>query len=150
MKTKLSALSILLLGSLAVAGEPGQTGASTKTDGDSVQKHQETSQEVKAGSTREGADNTSINKRDSQSTEPTADQQKNNQSDVDLTAKIRRSIVSDKSLSTNAHNVKIIAQNGVVTLKGPVHSEAEKSTIEQRASSIAGQSKVKNEIDVKP
>jgi osmotically-inducible protein OsmY len=141
MKTKLSALSILLLGSLAVAGEPGQTGASTKTDG---------SQEVKAGSTRETADNTGINKRDNQSTEPTADQQKNSQSDVDLTAKIRRSIVSDKSLSTNAHNVKIIAQNGVVTLKGPVHSEAEKSTIEQRASSIAGQSKVKNEIDVKP
>ena len=141
MKTKLSALSILLLGSLAVAGEPGQTGASTKT---------ETSQESKTGSTREGADNTGINKRDNQATEPTADQQKNSQSDVDLTAKIRRSIVSDKSLSTNAHNVKIIAQNGVVTLKGPVHSEAEKSTIEQRASSIAGQSKVKNEIDVKP
>lgn len=141
MKTKLSALSILLLGSLAVAGEPGQTGASTKTDG---------AQEAKAGSTREGADNTAINQRDNQSTEPTADQQKNSQSDVDLTAKIRRSIVSDKSLSTNAHNVKIIAQNGVVTLKGPVHSEAEKSTIEQRASSIAGQSKVKNEIDVKP
>jgi len=141
MKTKLSALSILLLGSLAVAGEPGQTGASTKT---------ETSQESKTGSTREGVDNTGINKRDNQATEPTADQQKNSQSDVDLTAKIRRSIVSEKSLSTNAHNVKIIAQNGVVTLKGPVHSEAEKSSIEQRASSIAGQSKVKNEIDVTP
>ncbi len=52
--------------------------------------------------------------------------------------------------SHSTHNVKIIAQNGVVTLKGPVHSEAEKSSIEQRASSIAGQSKVKNEIDVKP
>jgi osmotically-inducible protein OsmY len=150
MKTKLSTLSILLLGSLALAGQPGQTGASAKTDGDSAQKHQATSQEAKAGSTREGADNTGINKRDNQSTEPTADQQKNNHSDVDLTAQIRRSIVSDKSLSTNAHNVKIIAQNGVVTLKGPVHSEAEKSTIEQRASSIAGQSNVKNEIDVKP
>jgi len=147
MKTKLSALSILLLGSLAVAGEPGQTSASTKkADGGSAPKHQENSQD--ADSTR--ADNTGINKRDNESTEPTADQQKNNQSDVDLTAKVRRSIVSDKSLSTNAHNVKIIAQNGVVTLKGPVHSEAEKSTVEQRASSIAGQSNVKNEIDVKP
>jgi hyperosmotically inducible protein len=138
MKTKLSALSILFLGSLALAGQPGQTSASTKADGGSATPD----------STR--ADNTGINKRDNESTEPTADQQKNNHSDVDLTAKIRRSIVSDKSLSTNAHNVKIVAQNGVVTLKGPVHSEAEKSTIEQRASSIAGQSNVKNEIDVKP
>ena len=149
MKTKLLALSILLPGSLALAGEPAQTSASTKkADGGSVPKHQEHSQDAIPGSTQ--ADNTGINKRDNESAEPTADQQKNNQSDVDLTAKIRRSIVSDKSLSTNAHNVKIIAQNGVDTLKGPVHSEAEKSTIEQRASSVAGQSNVKNEIDVKP
>ena len=140
MKTRLSALSILFLGSLALAGEPAQTSTSTKADGGTP----------KSGSTREGADNTAINKRDNDSAEPTADQQKNSHSDVDLTAKIRRSIVSDKALSTNAHNVKIIAQNGVVTLKGPVQSEAEKSTIEQRASSIAGQSNVKNEIDVKP
>jgi hyperosmotically inducible protein len=150
MKTKLSALSILLLGSLAIAGEPGQTSASTKADGVTAQKHQEKSQEAKADSTRDGADNSATNKRDNNPAEATADQQKNDHSDVDLTAKIRRSIVSDKSLSTNAHNVKIIAQNGVVTLKGPVHSEAEKRTIEQRASSIAGQSNVKSEIDVKP
>ena len=149
MKTKLLALSILLPGSLALAGEPGQTSATTQKAGSaSAPKHQDNSQDAKPDVTR--ADNTGVNKRDNESTEPTADQQKNNQSDVDLTAKIRRSIVSDKSLSTNAHNVKIIAQNGVVTLKGPVHSEAEKSTIEQRASSIAGQSNVKNDIDVKP
>jgi osmotically-inducible protein OsmY len=150
MKTRLSALSILFLGSLALAGQPAQTSTSTKADGGTSPKHQETSQETKSNSTREGADNTAINKRDNGSAEPTADQQKNGPSDVDLTAKIRRSIVSDKALSTNAHNVKIIAQNGVVTLKGPVQSDAEKSTIEQRASSIAGQSNVKNEIDVKP
>jgi hyperosmotically inducible periplasmic protein len=152
MKTKLSALSILLLGSLAFAGQPSDTLASGKgkADGGTTPKHQETSQEAKPDSAQQSADNSGVNKRDNQPTEPTADQQKNGQSDVDLTAKVRRSIVSDKSLSTNAHNVKIIAQNGVVTLKGPVHSEAEKSTIEQRASSIAGQSNVKNEIDVKP
>jgi hyperosmotically inducible periplasmic protein len=139
MKTKLSALSILLLGSLALAGQPART--STKADGGTTPK---------ADSSREAADNSGINKRDNGSTEPTADQQRNAHSDVDLTAKIRRSIVGDKSLSTNAHNVKIIAQNGLVTLKGPVQSEAEKNTIEQKASSIAGQSNVKNEIDVQP
>ena len=133
MKTKLSALSIMFLGSLALAGQPGETSATPKAD-----------------STRAGADNSAINKRDNDPAELTADQQKNDHSDVDLTAKIRRSIVSDKSLSTNAQNVKIVAQNGRVNLKGPVHSEAEKTNIEQRASSIAGQSNVKNEIDVKP
>lgn len=140
MKTKLLALS-MVLGSLALAEQPAQTSASTRADGGAPPK---------ADSAREGADNSAINKRDNGSTEPTADQQKNAHSDVDLTAKIRRSIVGDKSLSTNAHNVKIIAQNGLVTLKGPVQSEAEKSTIEQKASSIAGQSNVKNEIDVQP
>ena len=140
MKTKLFALSILSFGSLALAGQPAQTSASTRADGGTP----------KADSSRESADNSAINKRDNGSTEPTADQQKNAHSDVDLTAKIRRSIVGDESLSTNAHNVKIIAQNGLVTLKGPVQSEAEKSTIEQKASSIAGQSNVKSEIDVQP
>ena len=141
MKTKLSALSILFLGSLALAGQPGETSATPKADGGAAPK---------AESTRAGADNSATNKRDNDPAELTADQQKNDHSDVDLTAKIRRSIVSDKSLSTNAQNVKIVAQNGRVTLKGPVQSEAEKTNIEQRASSIAGQSNVKNEIDVKP
>lgn len=150
MKTKFLALSILFLGSLALAGQPGETSATPKADGGTAPKHQDMSQEAKADSTREGADNSATNKRDNNPAELTADQQKNDHSDVDLTAKIRRSIVSDKSLSTNGHNVKIIAQNGQVTLKGPVHSEAEKTNIEQRASAIAGQSNVKNEIDVKP
>jgi len=141
MKTKLLALSILLPGSLVLAGQPAQTSASARSDGGTAPK---------AESSREAVDNSAINQRDNGTTEPTADQQKNAHSDVDLTAKIRRSIVGDKSLSTNAHNVKIIAQNGLVTLKGPVQSEAEKSTIEQKASSIAGQSNVKNEIDVQP
>jgi hyperosmotically inducible periplasmic protein len=128
-KTKVSALGALLVGSLAFAGQ---------------------TQESKSDATRDGADNTATNKRDREETEPTADQQKNNQSDVDLAARIRRSIVGDKSLSTYAHNVKIIADSGHVTLKGPVHSEAEKNTVERKASSIAGQANVKNELEVTP
>jgi hyperosmotically inducible protein len=72
-------------------------------------------------------DNTKTNKRDRNAGEATADQQKNDKTDLDLTAQIRRSITKDKALSTNAHNVKIIAQNGMVTLKGPVKSESSKS-----------------------
>ena len=64
-------------------------------------------------------DNTAINKRDQSPSEATADQQKMNTADRALTAKIRKSVMADKSLSTYAHNVKIISQNGTVTLKGP-------------------------------
>jgi hyperosmotically inducible periplasmic protein len=81
--------------------------------------------------------------------EVTADQAGNSKSDVQLAAKIRRAIVADRSLSMDAHNVKIIAIDGVVTLKGPVKSEAEKQTVGQKAADLAGGSaKVKNEIQI--
>lgn len=79
----------------------------------------------------------------------TADQQKNNTSDRALTAKIRRAIVADKSLSIYGHNVKIIVTGGAVTLKGPVHSDAEKQNIAAKAADVVGQDKVTNEITVK-
>jgi hyperosmotically inducible protein len=95
-------------------------------------------------------DNTKTNKRDRNPGAVTADQQKMNGADRELSKKIRQAIVADKSLSTYAHNVKIISQEGTVTLKGPVHSDAEKSTIEAKAAEIAGGAdKVKSEISVK-
>ena len=63
--------------------------------------------------------------------------------------KIRKSVVDDKSLSTYAHNVKIIAKDGKVTLKGPVQSEEEKKSIEQKATDVAGSGNVTNEITIK-
>ena len=66
-----------------------------------------------------------------------------------MTAKIRRAIVSDHSLSTYGHNVKIIVTGGAVTLKGPVHSEAEKLSIADKAGAIAGQDKVTDQLTVK-
>lgn len=96
------------------------------------------------------ADNTGVNKRDRQAAEPTADQQKNNRSDLETTRLIRRAVVTDKSLSMYGHNIKIIAQNGVVTLKGPVRSEEEKQTIEKKAAEIAGAAQIRNEIEIAP
>jgi hyperosmotically inducible protein len=93
-------------------------------------------------------DNTKINQRDRSKSEPTADQQKENRSDRELARQIRRAIVKDKSLSTYAHNIKIIAQDGMVTLKGPVNTQEEKQAIEAKAAEIAGQRKVTNEIEV--
>ena len=68
-----------------------------------------------------------------------------------MTAKIRKAVVADKSLSTYAHNVKIVSQGGTVTLKGPVRSDAEVQTIVAKATELAGSSyKVVNQLDVKP
>lgn len=96
------------------------------------------------------SDNTKTNKRDRSAAEPTADQAKENTSDRETMRQIRKAVVSDEALSTYAHNVKIIAQNGKVTLKGPVRSEEEKRTIEAKATEIAGAGNVVNQLTVKP
>jgi len=78
----------------------------------------------------------------------TADQQKENASDRQLTQEIRKALVKDKSLSTYAHNVKVVSQDGMITLKGPVRSEQEKEAVEAKATEIAGADKVRSEISV--
>jgi hyperosmotically inducible protein len=62
---------------------------------------------------------------------------------------LRRSITSDSSLSIYAHNIKVIVRDGIVTLKGPVHTEDEKNAIGTKASQIVGADKVQNELVVK-
>lgn len=94
-------------------------------------------------------DNTKVNERDRNPNQTTADQQKENRSDRDITQQIRKAIESDKSLSTYAHNVKIVTENGTVTLKGPVRSEEERKAVEAKAAEVAGQDKVTNQIEVK-
>ena len=79
----------------------------------------------------------------------TADQQKENSSDREIARKIRRSVVSDKSISTYGHNVKIIAMDGAVTLKGPVHSAEEKESIASKAAEVVGKDKVTDQLTVK-
>jgi hyperosmotically inducible protein len=78
---------------------------------------------------------------------PTADDQKNNKSDVETTAKIRKSIMEDKSLSSAAHNVKIVTQNGQVTLRGKVKTDADKEAVLAKAREVAGTS-VTDEVTV--
>jgi hyperosmotically inducible protein len=95
------------------------------------------------------ADNTKTNQADRNPSAPTADQATNGKSDRQIMADIRKSITGDKSLSTYGHNVKVISQHGKVTLKGPVHTEEEKTAIESKAAQIAGDSNVNSEITVK-
>jgi len=95
-------------------------------------------------------DNTKSNKEDSSNRATTADMQKNDASDLDLTKRIRSSVIADKDLSTYGHNVKIVAVNGTVTLNGVVRSADEKSQIGAKAAAIAGQEHVVNDLKVQP
>jgi hyperosmotically inducible periplasmic protein len=95
-------------------------------------------------------DNTKANQRDRAKGDPTADQQKENTNDRELTQKIRRAIMDDKTLSTYAHNVKIISQDGQVTLKGPVRTEDEKKIVEAMAIEVAGAGRVTNQLSIAP
>jgi hyperosmotically inducible periplasmic protein len=101
----------------------------------------------KARSTDAPADNTAKNERDRAAT-PTADNAGNNAADRDLTQQIRKAVMDDGSLSTNAHNCKIVVQDGAVTLVGPVASEAERTKIEQIAVAKAGDRKVVNQLEI--
>ena len=94
------------------------------------------------------ADN-SRNNADATNREASADEQSNSKQDVDLTSRIRRSVMSEKGLSTYGHNVKIVAVNGTVTLNGVVKTADERSTIHRHAASIAGEDKVVDHLKVK-
>ena len=96
------------------------------------------------------ADNTKTNQGDASNGAVTADQQKMNPTDRNITKQIRSAIYKDKSLSTYAHNVKIISQDGRVTLKGPVRSEDEKANVEAKAAAVVGATNVTSQIEVAP
>src|SRR5215471_21474256 len=93
-------------------------------------------------------DNSKTNKSDS--AKPTADDQKQNSKDVEITKKIRKLVTDDKGLSTYAKNVKIVTENGSVTLSGPVRTEAEKKSVEAKAAQVAGSTHVKSDIQIAP
>jgi hyperosmotically inducible periplasmic protein len=106
-------------------------------------------QDQSAGAQQAPPDNTKVNKRDREKTEPTAEQQKENKSDRQLARQVRRALVKDKSLSTYAHNIKVIARDGVVTLKGPVRSDEEKQAVEAKAAEAAGGAdKIKSDLQI--
>lgn len=92
-------------------------------------------------------DNTSQNK---DKTNPSADNQKMNPADREISQKIRKSIHQDKALSTYAHNIKIITQDGKVTLRGPVRSDDEKANLQAKAIAVAGDGNVTNELEIAP
>jgi hyperosmotically inducible periplasmic protein len=94
------------------------------------------------------ADNTGKNVRDRGGETVTPMDQGGSAADRELTANIRKAIVDDGSLSTNAHNVKVITVDGVVTLRGPVKTPAEKAAVAAKAAKAKGVKRVDNELEV--
>jgi hyperosmotically inducible protein len=95
-------------------------------------------------------DNSKTNQGDANKGAVTAEQQKMNPADRNITKEIRSAIYQDKSLSTYAHNIKVITQDGKVTLKGPVRTEDEKAGIEAKAAAVVGAENVTNRLRVAP
>src|SRR6202795_2683586 len=95
------------------------------------------------------ADNTTRNSSGENKKTDTAEKQSNSKDDLSLTQKIRQAVMKEGSLSMNAKNVKIIARDGNITLKGPVDSQKEKDTIGTEAGEIAGKDKVDNQLEIK-
>lgn len=94
------------------------------------------------------ADNSGTNVRDRDPAALTAGSQSNATPDVRITQEIRKAVLADKTLSTNAHNIKIITADGVVTLRGPVKTTDEKASIEAKAHAVSGVTRVDNEIEI--
>lgn len=94
-------------------------------------------------------DNTERNVRDRDDANLTPEDQKESKSDIDITAAIRQAVVRDESLSLNAQNAKIITRHGVVTLRGPVESEAERLTLQKIATQTPGVVQVDNQLEIK-
>jgi hyperosmotically inducible protein len=94
-------------------------------------------------------DNTKVNERDRNTAAPTPLDQGQNETDLKITQQIRQAVMADGTLSFTAKNVKIITQNGKVTLRGPVNTAQERGAIEAAARKIAGAAQVDNQIEVK-
>lgn len=102
-----------------------------------------------AGTTGSPVENTERNVRDKGGKTLTPEDQPEDKADVKITADVRKAITDDESLSTDAHNVKIITRNGMVTLRGPVNSAAEKTKLQSIAQKTPGVSMVHNELEIK-
>jgi hyperosmotically inducible periplasmic protein len=102
-----------------------------------------------ADTTAAKRDNTEVNVRDRSEAAKTPFDQNENKADIEITANIRKRVV-DTKMSVNAQNVKIITQDGKVTLRGPVKSEDEKMQIDKIAHEVAGPANVDNQLEVQP
>lgn len=140
--------SITIIGSLVIAASLAAVACDDYDNTDTTATTPSTTDTTPRTSTPPvAADNTERNRND---TDPTPLNQGQSESDVRITAEIRRAIMDDTGMSINAQNCKVITQNGVVTLRGPVASQAEKDAIGAKAQGVAGVTRVDNQLEIAP
>jgi osmotically-inducible protein OsmY len=94
------------------------------------------------------ADNTAKNERDRSGETQTSGDQSNSSADLKTTQAIRQALMKDSELSATSKNIKIITNNGHVTLRGPVKNAQEKAKIDQLAKSAAGSAQIEDQLEV--
>lgn len=77
-----------------------------------------------------------------------ASDQPQNERDVALTRDVRRELMLHKELSISAHNLTLVSENCLVTIRGTVPSTDEKSNVEQIARRVSGVGEINNLIQV--
>jgi hyperosmotically inducible protein len=98
--------------------------------------------------TDQAADNTQRNERDRGRASVTPMDQGENENDISITQQVRRGVLEQDDLSTTAKNVKVITEDGVVTLRGPVNSAQEKNEVAQLARKVDGVKNVDNQLEI--
>ena len=141
----ISATAIVALGLAACGDDPKPAPPPPKTSTTSSVGPADTAPTTKGAEVP--ADNTGRNARDDGTTLTPLDQGMS-EKDVAITQAVRKAVVAHKGLSVNAQNVKIIAKDGVVTLRGPVESETERSTIVSMAEKVPEVHTVINNLEI--
>ena len=134
-RTVLATTIALVLSSTVYAADPATTTSPAAA-------------ERTAGSEVKPADNTARNTRDATGDKVTPLDQSHAKADVEITRSIRKVLVDDDALGTNAQNVKVITVDGMVTLRGPVATAEEQTRIATIAKETVGVNRVVNELQV--
>lgn len=148
-KTKLSLIAAAAFAFVACSDQEN-TGMTPSVDAEGERptaERQYAATDTEAETMPEEVDNTGRNVRDRDDATLTPVDQSNSERDIDLTQKIRQGITSNDDMSMQARNVKVISQDGVVTLRGPVETEQEKASIESLART-AGATRIDNQIEI--
>ena len=148
MKKSILTLCVIAIGAPAWTACSRHTSPSSPSRVSRSENRTEAPPAQVAEAPRYDADNTARNVRDRDHANLTPLDQSDKKEDVETTRQIRKSLVRDKSLSSNARNVKIITRDGEVTLRGPVKSERERSKIVASAKRIAGSRNVDDQLEV--
>ncbi|PKN32213.1 MAG: BON domain-containing protein [Deltaproteobacteria bacterium HGW-Deltaproteobacteria-20] len=103
---------------------------------------------VAVANTGTAVDNTGKNDRDRDMENTRTPEDQGGEGDRTITQLVRQSVVKEYGATTAAGNVKIVTVDGVVTLRGPVNTENERSAIGTIAQRVAGVSRVDNQLEV--